>query len=293
MNSYVISCCSTTDPGREYLEQRQIAYVYFHFSLNGRDYYDDFGETVPPKELYRRMLAGEDARTSQVSVGEYCEHFRKILSSGRDILHVCLSSGISGTLGAAKIAAEDMAGEYPDRKILVVDSLDASAGYGLLVDLLADLRDSGASLEEAYEWALAHRLSVRHLIFTSDLTFLIKGGRVSKTAGLIGGMLGICPIIIVDREGKLQSIEKVRCKKRVIKRIADMMAIEAENGRDYAGKVYLCHGDCEEDAKALAQLIEAGFPKIDGPVRILPFGATIGAHTGPATVALFFMGKER
>ena len=279
MAEYCISCCSTADLTKEYFDKRGIRYVCFHYELGGTDYLDDLGQTMPPAELYRRMLAGEDVKTSQVSIGEYADFFRKIFDEGKDILHLTLSSGISGSYNSACIAAEQVREEYPNRKIYVVDSLAASSGYGLLVDTLADRRDAGESIDELYAWVCENKKKLQHWFFTSDLTFFIRGGRVSKAAGFFGGMLGICPLLNVDYEGHLTAREKVE--------------ENAEGGLAYSGKCYICQSECMDDAKAVAMLVESRFPNLNGKVEIYPIGATIGSHTGPGTVALFFWGKER
>ena len=293
MAEYCISCCSTADLTKEYFDKRGIRYVCFHYELGGTDYLDDLGQTMPPAELYRRMLAGEDVKTSQVSIGEYADFFRKIFDEGKDILHLTLSSGISGSYNSACIAAEQVREEYPNRKIYVVDSLAASSGYGLLVDTLADRRDAGESIDELYAWVCENKKKLQHWFFTSDLTFFIRGGRVSKAAGFFGGMLGICPLLNVDYEGHLTAREKVRTKKKVIQRIVQKMEENAEGGLAYSGKCYICQSECMDDAKAVAMLVESRFLNLNGKVEIYPIGATIGSHTGPGTVALFFWGKER
>lgn len=293
MAEYCISCCSTADLTKEYFDKCGIRYVCFHYELGGKDYLDDLGQTMSPAELYRRMLAGEDVKTSQVSIGEYADFFRKIFDEGKDILHLTLSSGISGSYNSACIAAEQVREEYPNRKIYVVDSLAASSGYGLLVDTLADRRDAGESIDELYAWVCENKKKLQHWFFTSDLTFFIRGGRVSKAAGFFGGMLGICPLLNVDYEGHLTAREKVRTKKKVIQRIVQKMEENAEGGLAYSGKCYICQSECMDDAKAVAMLVESRFPNLNGKVEIYPIGATIGSHTGPGTVALFFWGKER
>lgn len=293
MGDYVLSCCSTADLSKERFEKRQIQYVCFHFELDGKEYLDDLGASVPPEELYRRMIAGEDTKTSQVSVGDYEALFEKNLKDGKDILHVTLSSGISGTYNSACVARDELKERYPDRKIYLVDSLAASSGYGLLMETLADLRDSGMGIDELYRWAEENKLKLHHWFFSTDLTFFIKGGRVSKTAGFIGSVMNICPLLNVDFEGKLIPREKIRTKKKVIARIVEQMEINAQDGLDYSGKCFLSHSLCREDADAVAALVEEKFKKLNGKVEIFPIGATIGSHTGPGTVALFFWGNKR
>ena len=293
MPGYVLSCCSTVDLTEEMLVERDIKYVYFNYILDGVGCKDDFGRTNSPAALYAKMLAGADAKTSQVSVGEYVTHFEKFLAQGTDVLHVTLSSGISGTYGSACAARDQLVEKYPERKVIIVDSLCASAGYGLLMDRLADLRDTGMGIDELAAWAEEHRLEVQHWFFSSDLTFFIRGGRISKAAGLVGGLLKICPMMDVEPDGSLAVKEKVRTKQRTIKRTLQKMEELAQGGRNYTGKVFISQSECLADAEELAHRVETIFPHIDGPVRIYPIGATIGCHTGPGTVALFFWGKPR
>ena len=183
--------------------------------------------------------------------------------------------------------------KYPDRKIYVVDSLTASSGFGLMMDKLADLRDAGSTIDEVYEWITANRLKLHAWFFSTDLTFFVKGGRVTKTAGFVGNILNICPLLNVDYQGKLIPRYKIRTKRKVIEAIVAQMEQFAENGLDYNGKCYISQSACMDDAEAVAKLVESKFPKLNGKVLINNIGTTIGSHTGPGTVALFFWGSER
>ncbi len=293
MSEYVLSCCSTTDLTKEHLDSRALSYIYFHYNMDGEEFSDDVWQTISAADFYQKLVDGADCHTSQVGVGEYLEYFSAILESGKDLIHVCLSSGISGSYNSACSAALIARERYPERKLYIVDSFAASSGYGLLMDKLADLRDSGMSIDELNEWALENRLNLHHWFFSTDLTFYIKGGRVSKAAGIFGGMLGICPLLNMNDEGRLIPRAKIRTKKKVIAEIVDRMVKFADAGTDYSGKCYISNSACYEDAKAVADLVEAKFPKLDGGVEIYDIGTTIGCHTGPGTVALFFWGDER
>ena len=293
MNPYVISCCSTADLSEEHFRSRNISYICFHFELDGVEYPDDLGKSIPFDEFYRRMANGASTKTSQINVEEFTEYFEPFLKEGKDILHVSLSSGISGVFNSASLARNLLMQKYPERTILIVDSLGASSGYGLFMDRLADLRDEGYSIQEPYEWAMKNRLRLNHWFFSTDLTFYIRGGRVSKTSGFIGTILKICPLLNMNRLGQLIPREKIRTKKKVIQAIVTRMKECADNGTDYSGKCYISHSACYEDARAVADLVEAAFPKLNGKVEIYSVGTTIGSHTGPGTVALFFWGKER
>ncbi len=293
MNPYVISCCSTADLSEEHFRSRNISYICFHFELDGVEYPDDLGKSIPFDEFYHRMANGASTKTSQINVEEFTEYFEPFLKEGKDILHVSLSSGISGVFNSASLARNLLMQKYPERTILIVDSLGASSGYGLFMDRLADLRDEGYSIQELYEWAMKNRLRLNHWFFSTDLTFYIRGGRVSKTSGFIGTILKICPLLNMNRLGQLIPREKIRTKKKVIQAIVTRMKECADNGTDYSGKCYISHSACYEDARAVADLVEAAFPKLNGKVEIYSVGTTIGSHTGPGTVALFFWGKER
>lgn len=293
MANYVLSCCSTADLSKEHFENRDIHYICFHYKLDGVDHPDDLGQTIPFEEFYKKMDEGADTVTSQVNVSEYVEYFSKFLEEGKDILHVSLSTGISGTYNSAMNAALIARERYPERKIYIVDSLGASSGYGLLMDKLADLRDSGMSIDEVRDWTEEHKLNLHHWFFSTDLKFYIKGGRISKTAGAIGTILGICPLLNMDNEGRLIPRAKIRSKRKVIQEIVKRMEENADDGLDYSGKCYISQSACVEDAKEVARLVEERFPKLCGKVEINYVGTTIGSHTGPGTVALFFWGKKR
>lgn len=293
MDSYMISCCSTADLPRQQLLDRKIPYICFHYEMDGKPYLDDLGQSMSFAEFYQAMADGADTKTSQINAEEFMEFFEPFLKEGKDILHLSLSSGISGVVNSANIARDELLQKYPERTIYIVDSLAASSGYGLLMDKLADLRDEGRSIKEVYDWVMENRLRLHHWFFTTDLTFFIKGGRISKTAGMIGSVLNICPLLNVDAAGKLVPRFKLRGKKKVIAAIVDQMKEHAENGADYSGKCYISHSACIKDAKAVAGLVEEAFPQMDGSVQIFDIGTTIGSHTGPGTVALFFWGNER
>ena len=293
MNDFVLSCCSTADLARERLESRNIKYVCFHFELDGKEYMDDWGESIEFHDFYNAMANGAETRTSQVNAEEYEAYFEGFLKEGKDVLHLTLSSGISGSYNSAMIAKRDLEEKYPDRKIYVVDSLGASSGYGLIMDTLADMRDEGKSIDELYEWAEANKLKLHHWFFSTDLSFYVKGGRISKTAGFVGSILDICPLLNMDNLGKLIPRFKIRTKKKVIQAIVNKMIENADGGTAYNGKCFISQSDCYEDARAVADLVEKNFPNLKEPVSINYIGTTIGSHTGPGTVALFFWGKER
>lgn len=293
MADFILSCCSTADLTKDHFESRNIKYVCFHFEIDGKQYPDDLGESFPFPDFYKKMEEGAMTKTSQVNAEEFIDYFEPYLKEGKDILHLCLSSGISGVYNSACIAQSELQEKYPDRKIYVVDSLCASSGLGLLMDDLADMRDAGKDIDQIYEWVKENLKYVQHWFFTSDLTYLVRGGRVSKVAGAIGSVLNICPILNVNSEGKLITRAKVRTKKKAMAEMVERMKARARKGVDYDGKCYISQSACYDDARALADMIEAAFPKLNGKVLINDIGTTIGSHTGPGLIALFFWGDER
>lgn len=278
---------------QEYFDKRDIPYVVFHFTLDGVEYPDDLGKSVPFDTFYNKISEGSMPTTSQVNVNQYIDFFEPMLKEGKDILHVSFSSGLSGSYNSANIARDELIEKYPDRKIVVIDSLAASSGYGLLVDMAADMRDNGNTLDETAEWIEANKLKLHHWFFSVDLTHYKRGGRINAPTMYIGNLLNICPLMNMNDEGKLIPRTMIRGKKRVIKEIVKMMEDHAEGGLNYSGKCFLSHADCYYDSRDVADLVEEYFPSLNGPVMINSVGTVIGAHTGPGTVALFFMGDER
>lgn len=290
---YILSCCSTSDLTRDLYNKLDINVICFHYIIDGKEYSDDFGESISFEEFYQKMEKGSITKTSQVNVEEFIEYFTPFLEKGLDILHVSLSSGISGVYNSACIARDVLKEKYPKRNILIVDSLGASSGYGLLMSKLAQLRNEGRTIDEIYNYANENRLNVHHWFFSTDLKYYVRGGRISKTSGFFGNLFSICPLLNMDDLGRLIPREKVRTKKNVIIRIVDKMVENAEDGLDYQGKCYICHSNCYEDALKVKELIEQKFKSIDGEVQIFNIGTTIGSHTGPGTIALFFFGNKR
>jgi DegV family protein with EDD domain len=278
---------------KEHFEERNIKYICFHYFIDDVEYADDLGQSMPFDVFYDKIKNGAMTRTSQVNISEYVDFFSSFAEQGLDVVHVCLSSGISGTINSARNAALVVKERYPERNIYVVDSLGASSGYGLLMDTAATKRDEGLSAEELAKWLEENRLKLHHWFFSTDLSCYVRGGRISKTAAIFGGLLEICPLLNMDNLGRLIPRYKIRTKKKVIKEIVNMMEKHAQDGLDYSGKCYISMSACLEDARQVADLVEQRFPKLNGKVVINNIGTTIGSHTGPGTVALFFWGDQR
>ena len=293
MADYILSGCSAADLSKEHFERIGVRYICFHYMMDDVLYPDDLGQNMSADEFYARMAKGAMTKTSQINISEYVDYFSAMCEEGKDIVHVTLSSGISGTYNSACSAALIVKERFPEREIYVIDSLGASSGYGLILDTAAAMRDSGLTAKELADWITENRLKLHHWFFSTDLSSYVRGGRISKTAAFFGGVFEICPLLNMDNLGRLIPRKKVRTKKNVIKEIVQRMVENADKGLDYDGKCFISMSACREDAEEVARLVEARFPKLNGKVLINNIGGLIGSHTGPGTVALFFWGGER
>ena len=290
MRDYVImtdSCCDLTDQMARELEL-EVLPLTMH--MDGQDYPNDLaGTAISNQEFYKRIRAGKLATTSAVNVGQFQDAMRRVLESGRDIVCVCFSSALSTTYQSAVIAAEDLRAEFPEAEIHVVDSLSASLGQGLLLYLAVEQKRKGLTAAELAKWVEDNRLTVCHWFTVDDLNFLKRGGRVSATTALLGTMLSIKPIMHTSDEGKLLPVSKARGRKAAIAALLDK--IEALGIHPEKQTMFICHADCEEDAKAVAQTIQDRFGT--PTVHINYIGPVIGSHTGPNTMGIFFVGTQR
>ena len=293
MADYIISCCSTADVTEEYLKEKNIEYICFHYYLDDKAYKDDLYKSMSPEAFYQAMVDGAMTKTSQVNADEFSEYFRGFLAQGKNVIHLTLSSGISGVINSARIAAEELNEEFSDCKVVVFDSLTASSGYGLFMDKLASLRDQGYDFDALVEWTKEHIQNQNTWFFTTDLTFFIRGGRISKLSGWFGTALNICPLLNINNEGKLIPRQKCRGKKLVKKACLAAIKEHILDGAEYSENIFITHSVCYDDAREIADMLEEAFPNMKEKVRIFDIGPTIGAHTGPGTVAIGFWGKEK
>ena len=288
MNEYVIYTDSSCDLSAENLKARGVYYSSLTFRFNDSDK-EYSNSDMAIGEFYQKMREGGVAKTAAVNSETFAIEFEKLLKEGKDVLYIGFSSGLSTTYNSARIAAEQLKDSYPDRKIITVDTLAASAGIALLIDLVIEKKEAGATIEEAAKFAEETKLHISHWFTVDDLVYLKRGGRVSATTAFVGNMLGIKPVLHVDNDGHLINVSKVRGRKTSITALADKLgetAIDSANG-----KVYISHGDCLKDAEELAKIIET---KYGAKTQLITdVGPVIGAHSGPGTIALFFVAKER
>ena len=287
MNNYQIITDSGSDLSAAFLSQIQVKSAPLTVNFKGQSLADSVDEGI--KEIYDGLRAGETATTSAINPEGWKDIMRPSLEAGLDLLVIPFSSGLSTTYQSAVIAADELLETYPDRKIHVVDSLSASLGQGLLVWYAAKKRDEGLSLEELAAWVENNRLNLAHWFTVDSLVYLKRGGRVSAATALVGTMLNIKPVLHVDDEGHLTSVSTVRGRKASIKALADKLGETVlPEGK---GTAFICHGDCLEDAQYLSDLVKEKYGVED--VHIGYTGAVIGSHSGPGTLALFFLGEHR
>ena len=288
MSDYIISTSSTTDLPESYIKEHGILSLPFSFIISDEQYEDNFGNSMPAPVFYNRLRNGEMSRTSLINADAFEKAFREILESGRDILHIEFSSALSGSLQNARTVAEKLNPLY-ENKIIVVDSLCASLGLGLLVDYAVRMKEEGKSIDEVAGWVEENKLHIIHWFTVDDLNFLKRGGRVSGVSAILGTMLKIKPIMDVDDQGRLSPHFKVRGRRKAITGMFEKMKEDILHPEGQ--RVFISHGDCLKDAEFLAGLIKDEFA-IDS-ILINYVGPVIGSHSGPGTLALFYYGKQR
>lgn len=288
MRDYIIFVDSACDISCDLLNDWGVKYctLSLAFSDDPNEYQD---HDIPAHDFYNKMRAGAMPKTSAANMGKFCDAFEGIVKEGYDILYLAFSSGLSATCNFAREAAGEIMDQYEGSKIVVVDSLCASAGYGLLLKLLVDKKNEGLNIDELAEFAENKKMNIMHWFTVDDLKYLKAGGRISAATAFVGGMLNIKPVMKVDENGKLVSVTKARGRKAALKVIADMYNETAIDKKD--GLVYISHGDCFDDAKLLADMLnELCGAKVEITTYV---GPVIGSHSGPGTLALFFLVNER
>lgn len=289
MRPYVIMTDTTADLPESYIKEHQLEILSLNYMLEGVVY--DRKNPLDVEEFYARMRSGSMPTTSQVNPEQAGEAFASCMEAGNDVLYIAFSSGLSGTYNSACIAASELEeeGRYPDRRVVVIDSLSASLGEGLLVHKAVKLKEEGKTLDEVADWVEKNKRNLCHNFTVDDLFHLHRGGRVSKATAILGTMINIKPVLHVDDEGHLVAVDKVRGRKKSLTMLVDRMEKQAEGFEN--PEVFISHGDCPEDALFVERLVRERFGTEDFIINHV--GPTIGAHSGPGTVALFFMGNPR
>lgn len=285
-NDYILMTDDSCDLPRDYLISHDIPVIELSYSIDSVNYK---GYDLTPQEFYGLLRQGKMPITAQINMEEMRMFMEPMLREGKDILYVAFSSGLSGTCNSGMMAAQELRKEYPERKIIVVDSLAASLGQGFMIYKLQQLREKGAGMEELEQWVLDNRDHIVHMVAVDDLMHLHRGGRVSKTSAIVGSMLGIKPIIHLDKEGRLTVIDKVRGRKQSLVDIVNKT--EKCVGKTPNDFFMVCHADCEDDAKYVAELVSKRFGIKDYLIHYV--GPVIGSHTGPGVISIFMMAEHK
>ena len=290
MSDFVILTDSSADLSADMVRKLNVEVLPLGFVLDNQTYrnYPDNRE-MDPHVFYERLRAGDVATTNAVNVAQYVEALEPLLQAGKDVLVLAFSSGLSTTYNSSRLAVEELSARYPERKLYPVDTLCASLGQGLLVGYAAQARARGGSIEEVRDWIEEHKLNLCHQFTVDDLYFLKRGGRISSATALVGSMLHIKPVLHVDNEGHLINTGKVRGRQAALKALVDRMEHTAIDSGSLT--VFISHGDCLEDAQTVADMVKKRFGVQE--VYINYVGPVIGAHSGPGTLALFYMGTDR
>lgn len=289
MKNYLITTDNMADLPEEYLKRHQIPTMSLTYFLDGKTYNAD--NSLPYRDFYRKMREGCMPTTSQINPEEAKDKLTEFLRLNKNIIHIAFSGGLSGTCNSVRLAAEELMEERPDCRITVIDSLCASMGEGLFVHKALEKQSEGLEYDELVQWLESHKLNVCHNFTVDDLFHLYRGGRVSKAAAVLGTMINLKPVLHVDNEGHLIALSKVRGRKKSLNALVDNMEKQMGSWRDKNDTVFLSHGDCYEDAVYVMEQVKKRFGIKN--FQISPVGPTIGAHSGPGTLALFFMGDER
>lgn len=291
--NFILTCESTVNLPYAYIAKRNIPVLFYSYNIDGVDYEEDmFKSEKKLSEFYKKIENGALPKTSQLNSFNYSEFFEPLLEKG-NILHIAFGSGMTQSVNNASFAANELMEKYPDKKITVIDSTSSCAGYGLLVDYAADMRDGGKSLEETAKWVEENKRKVHHQFFCTDLKFFKRSGRVSGTAAAVATVLGICPIMHLNYDGKIVAYSKARGKKSAIETTVNEMSAHAQNGKNYNGKCYLVHSHNLADANETKARIESTFKNLKGKIKVIEIGEIIASHCGIGTVAVFFLGDER
>ena len=291
--SFQLSCESTVDLSYEYVQKRNISVLFYTYIINGKEYVDNMGRSKEAlNEFYNQLELGALPTTSQINEFRYEEYFEELLKQG-DVLHIAFGTGMTPSYHNALKAKENLKEKYPNRKLIIVDSLCSSGGYGLLVDYCADMWDNGASMEEIEEWVVNNRGKLHHQFFSTNLKYFRRSGRVSGPAAIVGSMLRICPLMRLNKEGRIVAYDKVRLAKNAIKKMVEDVLSNIKDGENYCGKFFMYHSNCLDLANETITALEEVLPNIKDKIIVLDIGCIIASHCGKGTVAASYLGNER
>ncbi len=294
MEQFLLSCESTVDLPYSYMEKRNIPVLFYSYQIEGTEYVDDMlRDPMALPRFYGFLEEGKMPHTSQINEFSYYDFFSELVKTHDKIFHIVLGSGMTTSIVNAEAAAKKVSDES-GKTIVVLDSYCSSSGYGLLVDMAADMRDNGDSLEQVVEKTTELSKKIHHQFFSTTLKWFKKSGRVSGATAMIATVLGICPIMHLDNAGKIVAYSKARGKRAAIEKTVSEMVKHAENGNRYNGKVFLSHSNCLSTAYETKNEILKNFPNLKSDdIKIFDIGTIIASHSGPGTVAVYFVGDVR
>lgn len=292
-NNFILSCESTADMPFSYMESRNIPVLFYTYSVNENEYTDNMSRSNKATEEFYKMLSdGVFPKTTQINLFKYKEFFKELLNKG-DLLHIAFGSGMTASVNGAIAAAEELREEYPERKIIVIDSTCSCTGYGLLTEIAANMRDNGKGIEETAEFIEGIKHNIHHQFFSTDLKFFKKSGRVSWGVAAVGSVLGICPLMRLDINGKIVAYDKVRGKKSAVSQTVREIKEHIVSEGEFADTLYISHSNCIDLANATAEEIKKEIPALKKKIEFFEIGDVVASHCGPGTVAVFFVGDKR
>ena len=292
--NFQLSCESTVDLPFSYVDGRNVKVLFYSYFVDGAEYADDMGrDPAALDRFYNFLNEGKIPTTSQINEFAYEEFFRSILDEGKDVFHICFGTGMTGSYYNAVKVADVLKKEYPDRKIVVIDSLCSSSGYGMLVDDVKDMFDEGVESDKIIDWIEKNKNRIHHQFFSTDLKYYRRTGRMSGPVAGIAAIFRILPIMRLNSKGKIIAYTKTIGKAVAIKKTLDTMEEHCDDGKNYSGKCWICHSNNLPDAILTKEMIQERFPNIKSEIKILDIGTIIASHSGPGTIAVFFHGDER
>ncbi len=290
---FIISCESTVDLPYAKMLKRDVPVLFYTYTVDDVEYEDNMGRSSEAQKLfYSQIKQGKLPHTSQINEMRYYD-FLKEISTDADVLHIAFGTGMTPSFYAAERAAENLKTEFPDRRIIVIDSLCSCTGYGMLVECALDMKDEGKSMDEIAAWVTENRLRMHHQFFSTDLTLFKKSGRVSGPVALVGSMLGVCPVMHLNVEGKIIAYDRALGKKKAISKTVSAVLENIDGGKGAEGKIYISHSNAPELAEATRVAFAGALANGGENIEIAEIGTIIASHCGPGTVAVFYFGKER
>lgn len=291
---FIISCSSPVDVDEEYFSKRGVRILFYHYLIDDVEYEDIMGRNKEElHQFFESLKKGKRSFTSQIAIDQYIQYFKELLKENLPILHIELGTGMTNSTVNALKAVHAIQKEQKEARIDVIDSLCSSSGYGLLVDYALDLRDEGKSMEEIEAWLIDHRNQVHHQFFCTDLSYFKRSGRITMMTAFFGTLMKACPIMKLNKEGKIIVYNKAFGRKSAIRKTVEEVMKHIQNGKEYQGKLWINGSDVPEMVESVKEALIQASPSLKDKICVWDIGTIIGSHCGPGTVAVYFLGDER